>query len=121
MNKNFKEAYESVCKENVRLRADLEAEEMALKKVVAEVNELTRRLADDSSKKRHESLREENIRLRDNFEKLQQAYTKTVSKANSLQLENEKLQREKDELAHQLVEENDTVYIKNCDNLTINL
>ena len=51
MNKNFTEAYESVCKENVRLRADLEAEEMALKKVVAEVNELTRRLADDSNKK----------------------------------------------------------------------
>jgi DNA-binding IscR family transcriptional regulator len=121
MNKNFKEAYESVCKENVRLRADLEAEEMALKKVVAEVNELTRRFADDSNKKRHESLREENIRLRDSFEKLQQAYTRTVNKANSLQLRNEKLQREKDELAHQLVEENDTVYIKNCDNLTFNL
>lgn len=117
MNKNFKEAYESVCKENVRLRADLEAEEMALKKVVAEVNELTRRFG----KKRHESLREENIRLRDSFEKLQQAYTRTVNKANSLQLKNEKLQREKDELAQQLVNGNDTVYIKNCDNLTINL
>lgn len=121
MNKNFKEAYESVCKENVQLRADLEAEEMALKKVVAEVNELTRRLADDSSKKRHESLREENILLRDNFEKLQQAYTRAVSKANSLKLKNEKLQREKDELAQQLVDGNDTVCIRNCDNLTINL
>lgn len=121
MNKNFTEAYESVCKENVRLQADLEAEEMALKKVVAEVNELTRRLADNSGKKRHESLREENILLRDNFEKLQQAYTRAVNKANSLKLKNEKLQREKDELAQQLVDGNDTVCIRNCDNLTINL
>ena len=121
MNKNFKEAYEAICRENIRLRADLKTEKLALEKVVAKVNELTRQLADDSSEKRYESLREENIRLRNNFEKLQQAYTRTVSKANSLQLKNEKLQQEKDELAHQLVEENDTVYIKNCDNLTINL
>lgn len=71
--------------------------------------------------KKHESLREENIQLRDNFEKLQQAYTRAVNKANSFQLKNEKLQREKDELAQQLVKENDTVCIRNCGHLTINL
>lgn len=72
-------------------------------------------------KEAYEIIYRENIRLRDSFEKLQQAYTRTVNKANSLQLKNEKLQREKDELAQQLVNGNDTVYIKNCDNLTINL
>lgn len=72
-------------------------------------------------KKAYESICRENIQLRKNFEELQQAYTRDVNKANSLQLKNEKLQREKDKLAQQLVDGNDTVCIRNCDNLTINL
>lgn len=76
MNENLKEKYESVCKENIRLRAELEAEKIAFKKVVVEVHELEKMV--------------------------------------------EKIQREKDKLAQQLIDGNDTVYIENCDNLTFN-
>lgn len=79
-------------------------------------------------KKECEFLSKENSRLRDNLRETEQAYTRTVCKVNSLQLkvenlrkENEKLKQEKNELAQQLVGGSDTVYIKNCDNLTFNL
>ena len=77
---------------------------------------------DEELKKRYESLLKENIRLRDNFNATQQAYTRVVSRVNSLELKIKKIQQEKDKLAQQLVDGNsDKVYIKNCDNLTINL